>query len=77
MKREQVESLRRHPVITIEKSKDLLKLISDDNRFEANISKWEVKIGNKNTQIVFELSFNDMKELKKLLRKAIRDENNK
>lgn len=71
MDKTQLEKLRLQPVIEVHKSKSLVKLLSDDHRFKAEISCWDIKIGNKQ---VVSLSYNDMKELRKLLRKAIKDE---
>lgn len=77
MDKTSIEKLRLQPVIEVHKSKSLVKLRSDDNRFKAEISYWDVKIGTMYNKQVVSLSYNDMKELRKLLRKAIRGENNK
>ena len=77
MDKKYVEKLRLQPVIEVHKSKSLVKLQSDDNRFKAEISYWDIKIGTMYNKQVISLSYNDMKELRKLLRKAIKSENNK
>ena len=74
MDKTSVEKLRLQPVIEVHKSKSLVKLHSDDSRFKAEISYWDIKIGTLYNKQVISLSYNDMKELRKLLRKAIRDE---
>lgn len=71
MDRASIEKLRLQPVIKVRKSKSSVKLLSDDNRFKAEISYWDIKIGTPHNKQVISLSYNDMKELRKLLRKAI------
>ena len=77
MDKTSIEKLRLQPVIEVHKYNSLVKLQSDDNRFKAEVSYWDIKIGTMYNKQVVSLSYNDMKELRKLLRKAIMDENNK
>ena len=70
-----LKTLRSNTYIEVVKSKHPLKLMFNNNKHEANIDQYHLIMGDGKRDIrITNLSYGDLKELRKVIRRVIKDE---